>query len=102
MRTFRTGAKPTALHLALAMTGLIGMVAASTLAHAQVAVEAGALAATTPAKPAVKPMPKPAIKPVPQADASPLKSVVMPARAPVTGKVELAPQVNLSEGKSTL
>ncbi|MDO8768052.1 MAG: pilus assembly protein N-terminal domain-containing protein, partial [Burkholderiaceae bacterium] len=102
MSTFRTGAKPTALHLALAMTGVIGMVAASTLAHGQVAMEAGMLAPTPPAKTAAKPTPKTAMKVAQQADTGQLKSVVLPARAPITGKVELAPQVNLSEGKSTL
>jgi predicted outer membrane protein len=44
MNTFSTGAKPTALRLAIVMTGVIGMVATSTLAHGQVVVEAGALA----------------------------------------------------------
>lgn len=109
MSTFRTGVKPTALRLAMAMTGVIGMVGimgTSPLTHAQVATEAGVLSATTPAAAAAKPTPKRALKPAmksgQQADASPLKSGVMPARAPITGKVELAPQINLSEGKSTL
>lgn len=102
MNTFRTGAKPTALRLAIVMTGVIGMVAASTLAHGQAAMEAGALATTTPAKTAVKPIPKPSMKAAKQTETGPLKSIVMPAASPVTGRVELAPQVNLSEGKSTL
>lgn len=89
--TYSTGAKPTLLGVALAVTGVM---AASTLAHGQVAIEAGNLAAKNP--PAATPGPGK------QAATAQPKAVVTQARAPITGKVELAPQVTLSEGKSTL
>jgi pilus assembly protein CpaC len=76
---------------------------AATLAHGQVAMEPGIL--NTPKAPTpVKKPPMPAAKPVmpaPLANADPLKAMV-PAAAPVTRRVELAPQMNLFEGKSTL
>ena len=72
MSRFCTGARPAALRIALAVGALI----AATLAHGQ--------PASKPVKPA-----KTAAPPVAQQHA-------------LTGKVELAPQINLSEGKSTL
>ena len=102
MRTFCTGNKVLG---AVAVATALG---AATLAHGQVAVETGILTAQkAPAdanKSAVKKLPLPAPKaamPAPQMNADPLKATV-PAAAPVTRRVELAPQMNLFEGKSTL
>lgn len=102
MNTNRTESKPTTLHLSWVMTVVISLLTASTLAQGQASVGAGVPGAAAVAPAQVKPAAKPAIKTGASGEASPLKSVVMPSRAPVTGKVELAPQVNLSEGKSTL
>jgi len=93
MKTYSTGAKPTLLGVALAVAGVM---AASTLAHGQVAIEAGNLAAKNPPTATSGPGPGK------QAATAQPKAVVTQARAPITGKVELAPQITLSEGKSTL
>ena len=98
MKTYCTRARPVVLRMAIAVTGVIGVVVASTLAHGQVAVEAGALAAKNPPKTVSKAK----SKPVKAAETGQLKSAVLPSGVPITGKVELAPQINLSEGKSTL
>jgi pilus assembly protein CpaC len=91
MSTFCSGASRAALRMAFAVAGVA---AASTLAHGQVAVEAGALAAKNP--------PTAAPKPGKQGAASKLQVSTPPSRAPMTGNVELAPQITLSEGKSNL
>ncbi|QDL37130.1 type II and III secretion system protein family protein [Rhodoferax sediminis] len=91
MKKFCTAATPAAWRMALGATGVM---AAFTLAHGQAALEAGALAAQNP--------PRAAAKPGKQAGADKLKVAALPARAPITGNVELAPQINISEGKSTL
>jgi pilus assembly protein CpaC len=91
MSTFCTGASRAALRMALAVAGVA---AASTLAHAQVAVEAGALAA--------KNTPTATSKPGKQTAASKLQVSTPQSRMPMTGNVELAPQITLSEGKSNL
>jgi len=95
MITFCTGARPAALRMALAVAGVA---AAATLAHGQVAVESGVLAAKHPPKAAARPAAKPGKK----IAAAKRKPAGLPPRAPMTGNVELAPQINLSEGKSTL
>jgi len=94
MKTYSTGARPTLLGVAFAVTGVM---AASTLAHGQVAIEAGNLAAKNPPTAASGPS-----GPGKQAATAQPRAVVTQARAPITGKVELAPQITLSEGKSTL
>ncbi len=102
MRTFCTGNKVLG---AVAVATALG---AATLAHGQVAVETGILTAQkapadankSPVKKPPLPAPKAAM-PAPQMNADPLKATV-PAAAPVTRRVELAPQMNLFEGKSTL
>lgn len=91
MSTFCTGARPAALRMALVVAGVA---AAATLAHGQVAVEAGVLATKNP--------PKAASKPGKQIAAVKLQAPLSQSRAAMTGNVELAPQINLSEGKSTL
>lgn len=91
MSTLRTQARPALIRMAFAVTGVM---AASTLAHGQVAIEAGVLAAKNP--------PTATSGPGKQAATAQPKAVVTQARAPITGKVELAPQITLSEGKSTL
>lgn len=94
MSTLCTQARPAFIRMAFAVTGVM---AASTLAHGQVAIEAGNLAAKNPPTATSGPS-----GPGKQAATAQPKAVVTQARAPITGKVELAPQVNLSEGKSTL
>ena len=92
MSTLCTQARPAAIRMAFAITGVM---AASTLAHGQVAIEAGVLAAQKPRAAASKPVGATGIgKPGP--------ATVSQTRAPITGNVEMAPQINLSEGKSTL
>ena len=102
MRTFCKG---TTVLGAVAMATAMG---ATTLANGQVAVETGILVAQKAPldskMPAVKKPPLPAAKPAMpgvQAGAGPLKAMV-PAAVPVTRNVELAAQMNLFEGKSTL
>ena len=97
MRTFCKGTKVLG---AVAVATALG---ATTLANGQVAVETGILTAQKSPAPVKKP-PLPAPKtamPAPQVNADPLKASV-PAAAPVTRNVEMAPQMNLFEGKSTL
>ena len=97
MRTFCKGTKVLG---AVAVATALG---ATTLAHGQVAVETGILTAQKTPAPVKKP-PMPAAKPgmpATQVNADPLKAMV-PAAVPVTRRVELAPQMNLFEGKSTL
>ena len=91
MKTFSTRLKPTVLGAALSVAGIL---VASTLAQGQVVMEAGVLAPKNP-PPAVPGTGRPAT-------AATVKSVSAQTRTPVTGKVEMAPQINLSEGKSTL
>ena len=97
MRTFCKGTKVLS---AVAVATALG---AATLAHGQVAVETGILTAQKAPAPVKKPpLPAPkAAMPAPQVNADPLKAMV-PAAVPVTRRVELAPQMNLFEGKSTL
>ena len=97
MRTFCTGNK------VLGVVAVITAMGAATLAHGQVAAETGILTAQKSPAPVKKPpLPAPkAAMPAPQVNADPLKAMV-PASAPVTRRVELAPQMNLYEGKSTL
>lgn len=84
MKTLSIALKPTSfLAIALSATGIL---AASTLAHGQVTKESGALAPKNPQP----------------ATGSPAKALAMTTRTPVTGRVDMAPQINLSEGKSTL
>ena len=90
------GATPSLLHIAMAVAGVLS---ASTMAHGQVATEAGILA---PKKSAAVTTDAAGPKPLKQAGATKVQAVVLPGRAPITGNVELAPQVILSEGKSTL
>ncbi|MDC8759249.1 type II and III secretion system protein family protein [Janthinobacterium fluminis] len=85
MSTFRTATKAAAARLALAMAGAA---LAAPLAQGQAALQAGALAAGADAKPAKRARAK--------ADMAP------PVASAPGGRVELAPQMNLSEGKSTL
>lgn len=94
MSTLRTQARPALIRMAFAVTGVM---AASTLAHGQVAIEAGVLAGQKPPAAA-------ASKPGGTAAGTgkPSPATAIPTRAPITGKVELAPQIYLSEGKSTL
>lgn len=97
MRTFCKGTK------VLGAVAVATAMGAATLANGQVAVETGILTTQKAPTPVKKP-PMPAAKPVmpaPQANADPLKAMV-PAAVPVTRRVELAPQMNLFEGKSTL
>jgi pilus assembly protein CpaC len=97
MRTFSSGSK------VLGVVAVATALGATTLANGQVAVETGLLVAQKAPAPVKKP-PLPAAKPAmpaPQVNADPLKATV-PAAAPVTRNVELAPQMNLFEGKSTL
>ena len=97
MRTFCTGTR------VLGAVAVATAMGATTLANGQVAVETGILV-TQKAPASVKKPPLPAPKatmPAQQAGADPLKAMV-PAAAPVTRRVELAPQMNLFEGKSTL
>lgn len=97
MRTFSKGTKVLG---AVAVATAMGV---TPLANGQVAVETGILSAQkapTPVKKSPLPAAKPAM-PAPQAVVDPLKAMV-PAAVPVTRRVELAPQMNLFEGKSTL
>lgn len=101
MKAFRTITRPSLLHVALAVAGMIGV----SHAHGQTGVETGMLTATTPPKAGAKPGMPPAGKPNAPAPASTPASapaVQRQMRMPPTNNVELAPQVNLSEGKSTL
>lgn len=87
MSRFCTGARPAALRIALA----VGALMAATLAQGQPA-SAQAAPPATPSKPV-----KPAMPAKTAASSAP------PAHQhALAGKVELAPQINLSEGKSTL
>lgn len=103
MRTFSTGSK------VLGAVAVVTALGASTLANGQVAVETDILVAQKAPmdakKPPAKKPPLPAAAkptmPEPQVNADPLK-VTVPAAAPVTRNVELAAQMNLFEGKSTL
>ena len=91
MKTFSTALKPTVVGVAISVTGIL---VASTLAYGQIAVEAGVLAPKNPPASAPK-MSRTASGPT-------VKPVSAPTRTPVTGRVDMAPQINLSEGKSTL
>ena len=98
MRTFCKGTK------VLGAVAVATAMGAATLANGQVAVETGILfaqKAPTPVKKPPLPAAKAAMPAPPQVNADPLKSMV-PAAVPVTRRVELAPQMNLFEGKSTL
>ena len=73
---------------------LAGVIAATSLAHGQVAVEAGILAPKdAPTLNTKRGKPSEPIK---------LKPVALQSRPAVTGNVEMAAQVNIAEGKSTL
>ena len=91
MKTFSTGLKPTIVGVTLTVTGILVV---STQAHGQVAMES-AVVAPKSAPSATPRMTNPAAGPV-------AKQAPVQTRTPVTGKVEMAPQINLSEGKSTL
>lgn len=80
MKSFGSKARTAMLRSALAVTGLI-----AAAAQAQSTMEAAAAAAKTSPKAA-------ATRPVMQT----------PVRAPMTGTASIAPQISLSEGKSTL
>ena len=97
MRTFCTGTQ------VLGVVAVATALGATTLANGQVAAETGILTAQKSPAPVKKPpLPSPkAAMPAPQVNADPLKAMV-PAAVPVTRRVELAPQMNLFEGKSTL
>lgn len=114
MITSWTEAKPAVVRMALAIAGAMTAVAA----NGQAAVEYGAIGTrTAPAKAALQPATAPAKAPA-QPGKAPVPSVAQAAmappspapvqprlsqpRMPVTGNVDMAPQVNLSEGKSTL
>lgn len=91
---FRSVARPKVLRLAVAVAG---MAMAATLAHGQVATETGVLAATAPNPPNATPS-----KSVKQKPVAKVKPAELAPMASVSGNVELAPQINLTEGKSTL
>jgi pilus assembly protein CpaC len=92
MNSFRTGTRLSTMRAALAMAGVA---AASTLAYGQVATEAATLA--------TKNSPK-AVQPTSGKQVTTVKvqAPVSHTKAPMTGNVELAPQVSISEGKSSL
>lgn len=73
---------------------LTGMMAATTLAQAQVAIEAATLAP--------KDLAANGVKRGKQLDTAKPQTVALQSRSPVTGNVEMAAQVNIAEGKSTL
>ena len=73
---------------------LTGMMAATSLAQGQVANEAGTLAPKDNAANGVK-RGKPIETAKPQ-------TVALQSRSPITGNVEMAAQINIAEGKSTL
>ena len=73
---------------------LTSLMAATSLAQGQVAIEAGTLAPKDNAATGVK-----RGKPL---DAAKPQTVALQSRSPVTGNVEMAAQVNIAEGKSTL
>ena len=87
MNMFDTRARPAVLRIALAVSGVM---AAATMAHGQVAPEAGA--------PAAKMQPRPEKR----VQAGKVKPVELAANGPATGKVERAQQINLAVGKSRL
>jgi pilus assembly protein CpaC len=87
----------------LSAVAVATVMSAATLANGQVAMESGILVAQKAPAPVKKP-PLPVTKatmPASQAAADPLKAMV-PSTVPVTRNVELAAQMNLFEGKSTL
>jgi pilus assembly protein CpaC len=69
--------------------------------HGQVAGPAAAPAAAPPAAPASRATAAPSASRAAR-DSERTAPVALPSRAPVTGNVSLAPQISLSEGKSTL
>jgi len=73
---------------------LTSVMAATSLAQGQVAIEAGTLAPKDNAANGVK-----RSKPIETAKP---QTVALQSRSPVTGNVEMAAQVNIAEGKSTL
>ena len=73
---------------------LTSMMAATSLAQGQVAVEAGTLAPKDNAANGVK-----RVKPIETAKP---QTVALQSRSPITGNVEMAAQINIAEGKSTL
>ena len=73
---------------------LISMMAATSLAQSQVAIEAGTLTPKDTAANGAK-----RGKPI---DTAKPQTVALQSRSPVTGNVEMAAQVNIAEGKSTL
>ncbi|MDB5764985.1 MAG: type and secretion system protein [Herminiimonas sp.] len=87
-------AKPAVWRMALTMSSAM----ICTQVHSQVGVEAGTSAGKNPPKAPAQPG-KSSAKVKPRA---PSLVPVQQKRMPMTGNVELAPQVNLSEGKSTL
>jgi pilus assembly protein CpaC len=113
MITSWTEARPALLRTALAVAGAMIAMAA----HGQAAVEYGAVGARTaplkapvqPAATGATPLAQPgkalaagaAMAATPAASA-PAQPRMQQARMPVTGKVDMAPAVYLSEGKSTL
>lgn len=106
MSTFCIGEKPVVLRMAIAVAC---MAVTASLAHGQVAAEAGVLATKNNlADAASKPVKGAAVKPatVKHAAGKPadlkIQSPVSRSGSSMTGNVELAPQINLSEGKSTL
>ncbi|RJG03662.1 type II and III secretion system protein family protein [Noviherbaspirillum sedimenti] len=101
MSTFCIGEKPAVSRMAIAVAG---MIVTASLAHGQVAGEAGVLATkNNQANAASKPVKGAAVKPaaVKPADLK-IQSPITRSGSSMTGNVELAPQINLSEGKSTL
>lgn len=91
MKTLCPRAKETAIRCSLAIAALAATV---TLAQGQVTAESSPPAQKKTLKASVKPA-----KPVASVKAA---ATAAPPGLPVTGNVELAPQINLSEGKSTL
>lgn len=90
-------AKPAMLRMVLAVAGIT----AATMAHGQVGIEASNLAVRTAPKTAAGKNKSPSTPKLHQTVAPPAM-LTQQTRVPPTGNVELAPQVNLSEGKSTL
>jgi pilus assembly protein CpaC len=103
---------PSAVRMAFAVASAVAAMAA----HGQAAVEYGTVGArTAPAKPLPQPVPAPSaagsqpgkatvgsLAPAQPARQAAIQPVVQHARMPATGKVDMAPAVYLSEGKSTL
>lgn len=90
----RKGYPGVSTHLATIVTVLSAALALSTPVHGQVVREAPGPAPKATAAPAAS-----RVKPNAPERGAP---GALPMRAPVTGNVELAPQITLSEGKSTL